>query len=143
MAAFRRNHDISMVQHFRAISDILHFLKRARYRLLKKITMTLGLKTDTAELNLEKLIEVIGSDLPAVVFSDEPVTKMHDSLAMSLFRFQILLKLYEAGEFAWLAYFFPWVLINEGISQKTVAVWDRGLLVSNGILLLNDMFGYI
>jgi hypothetical protein len=49
--------------------------------------MTLGLKTDTAELNLEKLIEVIGSDLPAVAFGDEPVTKMHDSLPMALFRF--------------------------------------------------------
>jgi hypothetical protein len=35
-------------------------------RLLKKITITLGLKTDTAELNLEKLTEVIGSDLPAL-----------------------------------------------------------------------------
>jgi hypothetical protein len=74
-------------------------------RLLKKITMTLDLKTDTAELNLEKLIEVIGSDLPTIMFSDEPVTKMHDSLPVALFRFQILLKLYEAREFAWLAYF--------------------------------------
>jgi hypothetical protein len=107
MTAFRRNHDISMAQHFHAISDILHLLKRAQYRLLKKITMTLGFKTDTPELNPEKLIEVIGSDLPAVMFSDEPVTKMHDSLPMALFRLQILLKLCEAREFAWLTYFFP------------------------------------
>jgi hypothetical protein len=27
--AFRRSHGISMAQHFRAISEILHFLKRA------------------------------------------------------------------------------------------------------------------
>jgi hypothetical protein len=125
MTAFRRNHDISMAQHFRAISDVLHLLKRARYRLLKKITMMLDVETDTAELNLEKLIEVIGSNLPAVVFSDEPVAKMHKSLPMVLFRLPILLKLYEAREFAWLAYFFPWVLINEGLSDKNVAVWDR------------------
>jgi hypothetical protein len=96
-----------MAQHFRAFSDTLHLLKRVRYRLLKKIIMTLGLKTDTAELNLEKLIEVIGSDLPAVVFRDEPVTKMHDSLPMALFRFKSLLKFCEGREFAWLAYFFP------------------------------------
>jgi hypothetical protein len=96
-----------MAQHFRAILDIFHLFRRARYRLLKKITMTLGLKTDTAQLNLEKLIEMIGSDLPAVVLSGELVTKMYDSLLMALFRFQILLKLYEAQEFAWLAYFSP------------------------------------
>jgi hypothetical protein len=125
MAAFRRNHDISLAQHFRAILDIFHLFKRARYRLLKKITITLDLKTDTAELNLEKLSEMIGSNLPAVVFSDEPVTKMHDSLSMALFRFQILLKLFKAREFAWLTYFFPWVLINEGTSHKNVAVWAR------------------
>jgi hypothetical protein len=65
------------------------------------------------------------SDLPAVVFSDEQTTKMHDSLPMALFCFQILLKLYEAREFAWLAYFFPWILINEGMPHKNVAVWDR------------------
>jgi hypothetical protein len=64
-----------MAQHFRAISDILHLLTRARYRVLKKITMILGIKTDTTELNLEKVIEMIRSGLPAVVFSDEPVTK--------------------------------------------------------------------
>jgi hypothetical protein len=92
---------------------------------LKRITIAAGLKTDTAELNLEKLIEVIGGDLPAVAFRDEPVTKMHDSLSMAWFRFQILLKLYEAREFAWLASFFPCVLINEGMSQKNVSVWDR------------------
>jgi hypothetical protein len=125
MAAFRRNHDISMAQHFRAITDILHLLKCARYRLLKKITRTLGLKTDTAELNLDNLIKLIGGDLPAVMINDEPVTKMHNALPMSVFRFQILLKLYEAREFAWLTYFFPWILRNEGMSHKNLAVWDR------------------
>jgi hypothetical protein len=114
-----------MVQRFCGISGIFHLLKRAKYRLLKKITMTRGLKTDRAELNLEKPMEVIGSDLPVVVFSDESVTKMHNSLPISLFRFQILLKLYETREFAWLAYFFPRVLINEGMSHQNVAVWDR------------------
>jgi hypothetical protein len=59
------------------------------------------------------------------VFSDEPVTKMHDSLPMALFRFQILLKLDKAQEFAWFTHFFPWVLINGGMSHRNVAVWDR------------------
>jgi hypothetical protein len=40
---------------------------------------------------------------------------MHDSLPMVLFRFEILGKIYEAGEWGWFAYVCPWVLINEGM----------------------------
>jgi hypothetical protein len=50
---------------------------------------------------------------------------MHDSLPMVLFRFEILLKLYEAEQFAWVAYFFPWVLLNEAMSHKNVRSVDR------------------
>jgi hypothetical protein len=37
---------IPLTQHFRPISDILHLLKRARYRMLKKIWMVLGTSDD-------------------------------------------------------------------------------------------------
>jgi hypothetical protein len=93
--------------------------------MLKTITMAVGLETDTAQVSLERFIEVIRGDLPAVVFSDEQVTKMHDSLPMTLFRFDILLKFYESREFAWVTDFFPWVLITEAISPKIVEVCDR------------------
>jgi hypothetical protein len=125
MIAFWRNHDISMWQHFRGLSDILHLLKCARYRILKKITMVVGLETDTAQRSLERFIEVIGGDFPAVVFSDEQVTKMHDLLPMALFRLEILLRPYESWEFAWVAYCFPWILINKAMSHKNVEVYDR------------------
>jgi hypothetical protein len=73
---------------------------------LKEITIVAGLEADTAQLSLERFIEVMGADLPAVVFSDEHVTKTHDSLPMALFRFEILLKLQESREFAWVTCFF-------------------------------------
>jgi hypothetical protein len=47
---------------------------------------------------------------------------MYDSLPMVLLRFEILLKLYEARELGWVAYFFPWVLANEVMSHPRVRV---------------------
>jgi hypothetical protein len=61
--------------------------------------MVVGLRHDSPELSLGSLIYSIRDDLRAVVFSDEPVTKMDDSLPIALFRFEILVKLYEAREF--------------------------------------------
>jgi hypothetical protein len=117
--------EIPSKRHYHPISDILHLLKRARYRMLKKPHMIIGLDTDSPELNLENLILLLADDLPAVVFSDEQITKMHDSLPMVLFRFEILLKIYEAREWGWVAYFYPWVLINEAMSHKHVDTYDR------------------
>jgi hypothetical protein len=112
-------------QHYHAILDILHILKRVRYRMLKQPPMVVGLRQDSPELFLGSLIHLIRDDLPAVVFSDKPVSKMHDSLPMVLFRFEILVKLYEAREFTWVAHFFPWVLLNEAMSHKEVDTYDR------------------
>jgi hypothetical protein len=110
---------------YHPISDILHLLKRARYRMLKKLAMVVGLDINSPELNLERLVRLLGDDLPAIVFSDDPITKMHDSLPMVLFRFEILLKIYEAREWGWVAYFYPWVLINEAMSHKHAETRDR------------------
>jgi hypothetical protein len=43
---------------------------------------------------------------------------------MVLFRFEILVKLYEAREFTWVVYVFPWVLLNEVMSHKEVDTYD-------------------
>jgi hypothetical protein len=90
--------EIPEKRHYHPISDIFHLLKRARYRMLKKLAMVVGLDIDSIELNLERLVLLLGDDLPAIVFSDDPITKMHDSLPMARFRFEILLKIYEARE---------------------------------------------
>jgi hypothetical protein len=60
-------------------------------------------------LSLEELVLLLGEDLPAVVFSDDPITKMHASLPMVLFHFESLVKLSEAGEMGFL-YLFDGVL---------------------------------
>jgi hypothetical protein len=53
----------------------------------------------------------------AVIVSGDPITKMHDSLPMILFRFEILVKFYKSGEPAWVTY--------EGMSHKQVDTYDR------------------
>jgi hypothetical protein len=51
------------------------------------------------------------------VFTEDPITEMPDSLPMLLFPFEIILKIYEAHECVWVAYFERRVLINDGVSQ--------------------------
>jgi hypothetical protein len=88
--------------------------------MLKKTRMVVGLDGNSIELDLQRLIDLLRDDLSSTVFSDDPITKMYDSLPMVLFRFEILLKLYEAREPGWVAYFFPWVLVNEAMSHLRV-----------------------
>jgi hypothetical protein len=45
---------------------------------------------------------------------------MYGSMPMVFFRFEILLELYEARELGWVAYFFPWVLVNEAMLHPRV-----------------------
>jgi hypothetical protein len=123
---FKKNEsEIPSKQHYRAIFGLLHLLKRTRYRALKNPPMVVGLDPDSPELSLGNLVCLLGDGLPAVIFGDASITKMHDSLSMVLFGFEILVKLYEARELAWVAYFLPWVLSNDGMSQKQVDTYDR------------------
>jgi hypothetical protein len=48
--AFDRTHDIPCTQKYRAISDVLHLLKRARHRMFKSPSMVVGLSAQTEEL---------------------------------------------------------------------------------------------
>jgi hypothetical protein len=96
MQMFMESQDVPSTQYDRPMSDFLYLLKRARYRMVKKIRMVVGLKITTFELPLQTLIELIGNDLPAVVFGDDPVTKMYDSLPMVPFRVAVLQKLSQA-----------------------------------------------
>jgi hypothetical protein len=88
--------------------------------MLKKIRMAVGLDGNSIELHLQRLIDLLRDDLSPIGFSDDPITKMCDSLSVVLFRFEILLKLYQTRELDWVAYFFPWVLIKELISHPRV-----------------------
>jgi hypothetical protein len=73
----------------------------------KKIRMVVGLDSNSIELDLQRLIDLLRNDLSPIVFSDDPINKMYDSLPQVLFRFEILLKLYEARKLGRIAYFVP------------------------------------
>jgi hypothetical protein len=90
--------------------------------------MIVGFKPDSPASALGNLVGLLGDDLLAVVFSDEPITKMHDSLPMFLFRFEILMKFCEVHELGSVAYFFPWVPLNEGMSHKQVDICSSGVV---------------
>jgi hypothetical protein len=87
--------------------------------------MVVGLDPDSPELSFGNLFGLLGDDLPAIVFNDDPITKMHDSLPMLLFRFKVLVKLYEVRELIWVTCFFLWVLLSEGTSRKQIDAYDR------------------
>jgi hypothetical protein len=59
-----------------------------------------GLDQDSPELSFSNLVGLLSDDRRAAVLSDDPITKMHDSLPMVLFRFEILVKYYETRELA-------------------------------------------
>lgn len=65
-------------------SDYPHIFQRARYRLLKRINFYY--KGNEIK---KKLVE--SYNLPYIVFSNEKITKMHDSLALKLFNPRVLL----------------------------------------------------
>jgi hypothetical protein len=125
MDVLKKTHNLPTTQKFRSLSDILHALKRARYRMLSDPPMVVGLLATDQMLDVQILRDLFRGDLPAIVFCNDPITKMHDSLPMVLFRFECLVKIYEAGHWEWVAYFFPWVLINEAMSHKKVRTVDR------------------
>jgi hypothetical protein len=93
--------------------------------MFKTPPMAVGLEVSGPTLELSALKRLLQATLPPVVFCDAPITKMHDSLPMLLFRFETLIKLSEHGQLAWLAYLFPWVLINEAISHTSASTVER------------------
>jgi hypothetical protein len=93
--------------------------------MVNEIPMTIDLESTTSELKFDTLVERIGDDLSAIIFSNDPIRKMRDSLPMALFRFEVLEKLSEARELGWFAYFLPWVLLNGGMSDQNVDSSDR------------------
>jgi hypothetical protein len=68
-------------------------LSSARYHMLNSPSMVLGLDISWQELNLEYFVVVLSEDPWPIDFSNDPITKMHDSLPIVLFPFDVLMKL--------------------------------------------------
>lgn len=118
------------------ISDPLHVLKRARYRLLGSV-VHLGITNSSEIVDVNVLRGVLS--LPSMTFSNQPFTKMHDDLAVSLFSLSSLTELYEKKR-EYVAYFLPFCLLNAAISEKDLTQEERINFLE---VSLYYMMGYI
>ena len=103
------------------ISDPLHLLKRARYRILGS-EVHLGLTNSSKMLDVNVLREILS--VPSKVFANQAFTKMHDELAISMFSLRSLVELYE-NQSDYVAYFLPFCLMSAAISEKNLSVEER------------------
>ena len=103
------------------ISDPLHVLKRARYRLLGS-RVHMGLTEDSHVIDTNTLRSLLS--LPSKTFWNHTFTKMHDDLAVSLFSLTSLIDLSEK-RIEYTPYFLPFCLLNAALSEKDLTVEER------------------
>ena len=108
---------------FRYISDPLHMLKRARYRLLKGVPLAIGFNRNSPIIDIYKIREEL--NLLPILINDSKITKMHDILPISLFSINNTLMLYEKHNFSAILYFLPWSLFIEAMSNNNVNLSER------------------
>lgn len=114
--------DYSVHDRLRIISDPLHLLKRARYRLLKTLegcSIIAGFNASSPSLDISAMEQTL--NLPSVVFLNLPITKMHDSLPMKLFSLCSLKKLFIAKQLPSLSYFLPWSLFLNAFTVQDIS----------------------
>ena len=68
--------------------DYSHIVKRLRYRILSH-RIHMGFTMDSPVIDMNEVQRVL-KNIPPIVFSDVPLTKMHDVLPLTLFFYQIL-----------------------------------------------------
>ena len=122
--------NFSTIDRRSVISDPLHLLKRARYRLLSSSVHSNFENLSESLISLERLREEL--NLPSVVFSTEKYTKMHDSLATQLFSLRSLDILIKKKNLNALAYFLPMCLLSASLSEKEMTVDERFSLLQVG-----------
>ena len=115
--------NFSMIEERSVISDPLHLLKRARYRLLSSLVHSDFENTTEGQVDIDRLKEQL--DLPSVVFSVEKYTKMHDSVAVKLFSMESLVSLFEMRNFTSLSYFLPLCLLCASLHEEKLTLNER------------------
>lgn len=88
--------------------DLGHIVKRLRYRLLS-CNVHMNFEEDSPFINIQQ-IRIALPHVPEIVFCNSKMTKMHDSLPMSLFTLHNFFILFDMKMFIAAAYFFPIVL---------------------------------
>ena len=129
-------HSISFdrTRTIRTVSDLLHIIKRLRYRLLSSI-IHCGFNIEEEMIDLENIKKIL-NHLQKVVWNDDLYTKMHDKLPLELFNIENFLKLFLSGEYVAASYWFP-------ISLSILAVNAPDLGFSNRKYLLESAFWFL
>ena len=113
-----------------AVSDPLHLLKRAIYRILSaNVHAGLENRTDSV-ISVEKIRQQV--DLPSHVFATDKFTKMHDELATKLFSLDTLASLFQMRNLTALAYFLPMGLLKTALEEDGFQVKEREFLLEIG-----------
>lgn len=118
----------------RIAPDFLHIVKRLRYRLLSSI-IHMGFSIYSPILNIE-IIQKVLKNIPPIVFSDIPLTKMHDSLPLTLFSLNNFLTLFDKKMYHEAAFWFPITLCITSMSHKLIGYQNREFLLETAIWFL-------
>lgn len=119
---------------FKVTTDFLHLIKRLRYRLFDVIIFA-GFNISDKFFNVE-ILQKIFPNFSAIIWSNELITKMHDSLPLILFNPVNFVYLLENKHFVEAAYWMP-------ISLSILAFDGKGLGYSNRMYLLQIAFYFL
>ena len=121
------------------VSDPLHLIKRARYRLLSANVHGGFANTSESIISVERLREQF--DVPSVVFSSEKYTKMQDSLAVQMFSLENLAKLFEMRNISALSFFLLVSLLTVALREQVLTVQERLSLLELGYFYMLGYYG--
>ena len=123
--------NFSVLTGLSIVSDPLHLIKRARYRILS--SKIHGGFEDTTEsvISVDSLRSQL--DLPSAVWSNEKYTKMHDDIAVRLFSLETLASLFEKRNLTALTYFLPICLLCASLEEPNLRVEEKCNLLVLGL----------
>ena len=124
--------NFSSISTLGIVSDPLHLLKRARYRILSN-NLSQDFYNPSKIIDIQKTKQLF--DLPSIVYSNSKITKMHDSLPLMLFDLKNLLLLFSKCEKELASYFLPFALLRTSLKEV-------GLTNSERLNLLQIAFFY-
>lgn len=103
------------------IDDQLHIIKRGRYRFVSHKIVKLNKNDTIIKLDERKSI----SNLPSIVLGENKLSKMHDFLPLKLFDINTFSILEYANRYDSCAYFLPFTLLIEALSNSNLRIEER------------------
>ena len=133
--------NFSVINSTSIVSDPLHLLKRARYRLLQSKVHGNFENTTDSLISVEHLQSQF--NLPSVVFCNESYTKMHDELATRLFSLSTLASLFQRRNLTELTYFLPICLLSASLHENNLGTEERVNLLEVGFYYMMSYYNML